>query len=248
MHLVRRHILLGKQVGREQREERNCANYHFHSCWSTQGHLLIKLKEIKFNCNQFPWAPQNYAHGREGTVWRKSVASLLSVPCDNWVTGSAGRATSPRHSPGAHFPRPPTWTHLWPPASHSSQCVCTWPCALCCGRKVPLGMQLSPARCLPSRNLCPREKGNIRTKEQFLGTFCAFSAELCNLLLFWSPSPFPWIPLRFPHLQGIRAASELENRIGIKSEDDDSTQLFILQVNSINKSFVLKNWFRKCKY
>lgn len=66
MHLVRRHILLGKQVGREQREERNCANYHFHSCWSTQEPLLIKLKEIKFNCNQFPWAPQNYAHGRGG--------------------------------------------------------------------------------------------------------------------------------------------------------------------------------------
>lgn len=186
-----------------------------------------------------------------GDVGRKSVASLLWVPCDNWVTGSAGRATSLRHSAGAHFPGPPTWTHPWPPPSHSGQCVHTWPCALCCGRKVPLGMQMSPARRLPSRNPWPscRAKGNMRTREQFLGTFCALSAELCNLLPSWSPSPFPWIPLRFPHVQGIRAASELENRIGIKSEDDNSTQLFILQVNSINKSFVLKkNWFRKGKY
>lgn len=98
MHLVRRHFFLRKQVGREHREERNCANYHFHSCWSTQGPLLIKLKEIKFNCNQLPQAPQKCTHGREGTVGRKSVASLLSVPCDSWVTGSAGKATSLRHT------------------------------------------------------------------------------------------------------------------------------------------------------
>lgn len=81
----------------------------------------------------------------------------------------------------------------------------------------------------------------MRTREQFLSTFCALSTEVGHLLPSWSPYQFPWIPLRFPRLQGIWAAPELENRIDIKSEDDNSTQLFILQVNSINKSFILNN-------
>lgn len=84
-------------------------------------------------------------------------------------------------------------------------------------------------RC-PQQGTCPqgkfrpscREKANIGTREQILDIFCALCSELYNSFSsLLSPSHFPWIPLRVLHLQGILAASELENRIGVKSVDDN---------------------------
>lgn len=80
MHLAKK--MLPPQVNNQEESsgrKRNFANYHFLSCWSTQGFSLIKLKEIKFNCNQLPRAPQKRSRGREGTGGTKHIRLLHHV-------------------------------------------------------------------------------------------------------------------------------------------------------------------------
>lgn len=184
---------LGKPPRREHGDETKVCKLDLLSCWSTQGFLLIKLKEIKFRCNQLPWAPQKYSRGREWSTFGSfhQVAPLLYEPCDDQVTGSA-RIASSRH----RDPRPSLLdegsSHFlpWLPSSRSSQQVRTLPFALYDGTKVPLGMQMSPAGCLPSRNLWPscREKADMGNNQRtsFRHIWCTFHWTL-------QPTSFPSI-------------------------------------------------------
>lgn len=101
----------------------------------------------------------------------------------------------------------------WLPPSHSTQQVCILPFALCDGTKVPLGMQMSLAGCLPSRNLWPscREKTDMGNNQRTI-----FRHILCTF--HWTQQLTSFPSISFPtsldshwdsHLWGIVATSEL---------------------------------------
>lgn len=78
---------------------------------------------------------------------------------------------------------------------------------------------------LPDTGLWPSfgEKANMGSRERIPDTSCALSLNSATCFLpfgYLSPQFFR-IPLRFSHLQGILAASELENRIDVESGDDN---------------------------
>lgn len=123
----------------------------------------------------------------------------------------------------AHFPQdhphgpqalPPTRGHaqflLWPhpatsfPISPACKHIDTGSVLCAMAQKCHWAHRCPQPGACPEGKFQPscRQKANIGTREQILDTFCAVSTELSNLLhSLPSPSQFPWIPWRVPHVQ-----------------------------------------------
>ena len=120
-------------------------------------------------------------------------------------------------------------------------------CALCDDTEVPPGVQMSPAGCLPSRNLWPScskktDVGNY-PRTTFRPIQCTLPEpdnrlhSLPHLLLI--SGILSEMPIFARHVATLVLwVSQLENRIDVKSGDVHEIQFFMLQVNSANKSLI----------